>query len=438
MKKKDNLIIITIDALRYDEFKSYFEVLEKKINRGYVFFENAFANGCGTPRSFPSIMCSSYPLAFGKQFHISKYEKTLAEALRERGYATLGFVAANPFVSSVLGYNRGFLVFDDYMRFKGNTVPGKVSWFLTTTKNLVWGKPNYPRAEEILTDVLQHLSRIDVDKSFFVWIHLMDTHLPWLPPSKNPLWKFKAVLCNIKFRNMLKEYKGKRDPNLVHNRVVKEAKKLYISTIDYLMNVLKKFMIEIDKRCPNTWIVILADHGEAFGEMGIIGHPPELFDITLHIPLVIFPPAVTIKEVVIVKDLFSLIDLSPTLLDLLQLLAEPKFFGKARNIFKYSGDNFVYSEVLEEDGSDKIDISDGHAVVSIRTNNYRYIWREKTREEELYVISNNNGVVDYKEEKLENEEVLRRMSKVVAKFRRNIVKSTIIRKFTYRKKERKY
>lgn len=377
-------MLITVDALRYDEFKKRFGILEKTMERRYIFFENAFANGCGTSRSFLSIMCSSYPLAFGKQFHISKHEKTLAEALLERGYRTLGFVAANPFVSSVLGYNRGFIFFDDYMRFKGNAVPGKASWFFTTAKNLILGRPNYPRAEEILSDILQRLSTVDTDKPYFAWVHLMDTHLPWLPPSKNLLWKLKAMLFNIKFRSMLKEYKGKRDPNLIHSRVVREAKKLYIRSVDYLMNVLKEFVAEIDRKYPNTWIVILADHGEAFGEMGILSHPPELYDITLHIPVVIFPPKGILRENITVEDLFSLIDLSPTLLELFGLSPEPRFLGKARNVFEYKGDGFVYSEALEEDGSDKIDISEGHEVLSVRTGKYRFIFWEKGNVGKLY------------------------------------------------------
>jgi len=374
-------MLITVDALRYDEFEKHFEMLEKAINRKYIFFEKAFANGCGTSRSFPSILCSSYPLAFGKSFNISKYETTLAEVLKKNNYSTLGFVASNPFVSSILGYSRGFDYFNDYLEFKGNTTPGKISWALSTTKNLILGRPNYPRANEVLSDVLKKLSELGNDKSFFVWAHLMDSHLPWLPPSKNLGWKIGAVTYNIKFRNMLKEYKGKRDDKLLLNNVVNKAKQLYVRSVEYLMNTLREFSKEIDKRYPNTWIIILADHGEAFGEMGIIGHPPELYDITLHVPLVIFPPSRILKENIHVKELFSLIDLSPTLLDLLELSSEPRFFGKLRDAFKYVGDGFVYSEALEEDGSDKINISKGHEIISIRTKKYRYIWREREKME---------------------------------------------------------
>jgi len=427
---RNNLILLTVDALRFDEFKKRFIILEKGTNRKFIFFDNAFANGCGTSRSFPSILCSSYPLAFGKSFNISKYETTLAEVLKKNNYSTLGFVASNPFVSSILGYSRGFDYFNDYLEFKGNTTPGKISWALSTTRNLILGRPNYPRANKVLSDALKKLAELENDKSFFVWTHLMDAHLPWLPPSKNLGWKIGAVMYNIKFRHMLKEYKGKRDGKLLLNNVVNKAKQLYVRSVEYLIDSLREFSREIDKRYPNTWIVILADHGEAFGEMGIIGHPPELYDITLHVPLVIFPPLGILKENIHVKELFSLIDLSPTVLNLLELSSESRFFGKPRDFFKYVGDGFVYSEALEEDGSDKINISDGHEIISLRTNKYRYVWRESKKAEELYYIHKHEVAL---QNEIEIRKPIKKINEETMKLRRKIRQKAISHKLLLKK-----
>ena len=40
----------------------------------------------------------------------------------------------------------------------------------------------------------------------------------------------------------------------------------------------------------STLVVVAADHGEAFGEHGEIGHSIFVYDTTLRVPLVIAPP----------------------------------------------------------------------------------------------------------------------------------------------------
>ena len=62
-------------------------------------------------------------------------------------------------------------------------------------------------------------------------------------------------------------------------------------------------------------VIVLADHGEELGEHGAFQHGNSLEDVVLHVPLVIHLPHDT-RPARTVADLVSLIDLTPTLLDL--------------------------------------------------------------------------------------------------------------------------
>jgi arylsulfatase A-like enzyme len=69
----------------------------------------------------------------------------------------------------------------------------------------------------------------------------------------------------------------------------------------------------------NTCIVLTADHGEALGEHGKVGHANELFDELLRVPLIIKPPKGSDGIAVLHKaqhDIIRQIDLAPTILEL--------------------------------------------------------------------------------------------------------------------------
>jgi len=66
----------------------------------------------------------------------------------------------------------------------------------------------------------------------------------------------------------------------------------------------------------NTIVVITGEHGELLGEKGLTGHSVELHDRELHVPLIMHIPGSSPK---IITDLTQLIDISPTILEVLGL-----------------------------------------------------------------------------------------------------------------------
>jgi arylsulfatase A-like enzyme len=72
-------------------------------------------------------------------------------------------------------------------------------------------------------------------------------------------------------------------------------------------------------RYDNALFVFCGDHGEAFGEHpGNFGHTLYIYEENVRVPLVMFAPGLT-KEQRRVPHMASVIDIAPTILDLLGL-----------------------------------------------------------------------------------------------------------------------
>ena len=126
---KKNIIIILIDALRFDRLSigGYKYNLTPNINelsKKGILVKNHFANGCPTSVSFPTIFSSTYPLDYrGYNDGIKDRPKTFAEVFQDNGYDTFGVTSAHPSGDHFF-YNRGFRIyenlFDFYQWFRQN------------------------------------------------------------------------------------------------------------------------------------------------------------------------------------------------------------------------------------------------------------------------------------------------------------------------------
>jgi arylsulfatase A-like enzyme len=77
---------------------------------------------------------------------------------------------------------------------------------------------------------------------------------------------------------------------------------------------------------PRTYVIVTADHGEAFGEHRRMAHGNSLYQEIAHVPLVIRGPGIAPATV---ATRVSLIDLGPTILDLFGLPTPAAFMGES-------------------------------------------------------------------------------------------------------------
>ncbi|MBX3231651.1 MAG: sulfatase-like hydrolase/transferase [Labilithrix sp.] len=118
-------------------------------------------------------------------------------------------------------------------------------------------------------------------------------------------------------------------------------------------------------------VVLTADHGEAFGEHGAIGHGHTLFDEELRVPLVLCAPEDDVGPPRTIETAVSLVDVTPTLMDLAGVQVPYRRHGeslvpllrggtrRASWVFAENGDKDAH-QLAVVDGCDKL-VEDGRA-----------------------------------------------------------------------------
>jgi len=355
-----NIILITVDCLRADHLScfGYNRIstpnIDKLAEKGAIFY-NAFSNGPYTTMSFPSIFTSTYPLMYPyikeNNLFITDERTSFVDVLKRYGIRTAAF-HSNPHLSGYFGYNKGFDLFEDHISRASRSRARNISvsnnlkkigakikakdtnlykilkkgydFIQKTNRDLgLYLKKDYPyiKAEVLNQEVLNYVSKNP--KKFFVWIHYMDIHAPYLPPQ--PLINHIRNL-HLQKRTIYKN-KNKGDLKKISNRDIQHLVNLYdkgISYIDHELGKLLKHLKNFDIHLDNTYIILTSDHGEEFMEHGDLGHLPKLYDDRLHIPLIIAGPGLEKKKV---KNQVSLINLAPSILDLIGANNDTSFLG---------------------------------------------------------------------------------------------------------------
>ncbi len=107
-----------------------------------------------------------------------------------------------------------------------------------------------------------------------------------------------------------------------------ETKSRYRLEVEHVDRYVGEFLASLRRRglYDQALILLTADHGEALGEHGHVGHVVNLHDEMLHVPLVIKLPRGHAKTAQLASNserLVRLIDLAPTVLDALDLPGLP-------------------------------------------------------------------------------------------------------------------
>ncbi|MHA1679839.1 MAG: sulfatase-like hydrolase/transferase [Promethearchaeota archaeon] len=405
-----NVILITIDCLRFDFFlEEYFPKLFSSLNN-CVSFTQAFANGPWTPPSFNSIFTSTYPFKFRDYCPIPSEKTTIAEVLRRYKYKTCA-VNSNIFLTKYFNYNRGF---DEYIE----KSPNKNRIFALLSKLRKLFSKHLPFFDNLIRKVFHsgylnknniHLTALDVirivvDKldnlrssKFFIWLHFLDVHPPFLPPRKyinkiNPMLTNREInRLNIKFHEVAKKVFNAN--KYFSHKEIKCVKDLYTAGLYYIDSCLNILFLKLKRLnlLEDTLIIFTADHGELFLEHGSIEHPALFYDELLHIPLEIKIPGKVTRE--FVEKPVDLINISPTILDCLGLPPEETFDGKS--LFGEISDSFpekdyyIISQSYIETGHKKtIKSSGSFKTFSIRKNNWKYVFNQEKNIEELFDLNN--------------------------------------------------
>lgn len=407
MNEKPNVMLITIDCLRADHMSCLGYVRKTTPNldnfaKNGVLFTQAIANGSSTPASFPSILTSSYPLMYPDYPYISKFRTTIAEVLKENAYKTAGF-HSNPYLSKHYDYNRGFEVFEDFLssQIDEKRISKGIKNIIRKNEILyAFAKKLYKpllNVERLITPISLPYQKASVinqkaiswlernTSRFFIWLHYMDTHHPFVPPKQ---------FCNSNIYTINRaEYILRKNPPRVTQTDLQNIINHYDGSIMYVDQALGDLFQELKRLdiFDNTFIIITADHGEEFKEHGGFSHIAKLYDELIHVPLVLRAP--TLPANIKIDEPISLLDLAPTILDYLDLPDCRNFKGESLLPLIIEEENAwnegVISETLTKDGKVTLSIEEGHRLISYRTKSWKYILNEETNKKELYNLKNN-------------------------------------------------
>ncbi len=278
---RPSLLLITLDTTRADRLGCYgynnglTPALDRLAHEG-VLFEQAFTEVPTTLPSHASMMTGLHPPEHGLRVNGTRTLDialpTLAETLHERGYRTAAFIASAT-LDSQNGLDRGFETYQDDM---ADSYPHDESEPLTSY-----------RPGDVVTDLaLEWLANGD-ERPFFCWVHLFDPH--------NPYFEHEAL-------------KGTRF----------EGEKSYDAEIAFMDMQVARLIEQLVSSGTREGVLVVAagDHGEGLSGDRERGHGFMLYEATLHVPLIFSQPG-RIPEGRRVHAMVSLVDLHPTLLEML-------------------------------------------------------------------------------------------------------------------------
>ena len=301
--KTPNVIVFLADSLRADHLGcyGYSKATSPRIDEmaeSSLLFEHCYSQCCWTKPSISSLFSGYVPRVH--QAVLSNWDASildnwspdkaenhkvqvlrdnfdlLAEAFQGIGSQTALF-QTNPHCQEQFGFTRGF----DFYRY-------------------VLAQDPRGQVNEVL-----HWLRRQPEKPFFLFVHEMDPHGPYIPePSfyKELTGRFPDdvqaklseedldILNGLKTRywpdtprfdmRRLRELSAQAHEHLVN---LYDAE---IRGVDYhfgrLLDCLASSGLE-----DNTIVAFISDHGEAFGEHGLFTHNNSLFEEELHVPLII-------------------------------------------------------------------------------------------------------------------------------------------------------
>jgi choline-sulfatase len=291
---RPNVVLVTLDTTRADHLGCYGYAGARTPNldaiaRGGVLFAQAASVAPLTQPAHSSIMTGMYPTFHGVRINgntaLSQEQKTIAEALRERGYATGAFIGA--FVlDGRWGLNQGFQVYDDHFD-------------LEKHKHLDLGSVQRP-ANEVVDSALAWLEDRKREP-FFAWVHLYDPHSPYEPPE--------PFLSEFGAGGMAGLYDGE------------------IAFMDQQVGRLVSWL-QANALDEKTVLVIMGDHGEGLGRHGEGTHGYFVYDDTVHVPLLMAAPFPELHGRR-VETQVSAVDIYPTLFGLAGIDVTARVHGRS-------------------------------------------------------------------------------------------------------------
>lgn len=274
-----NIVLITLDTTRADHLGVYgyprgTSPALDDFARDAVVYDHAWATAPWTLPSHASLLTGKYPTSHGAHYvreggeanlsrvltsvpknnfranRLPESHRTLAEILRDRGYAT-GAFSAGHWLAKEFGVLQGYDDWDTHVqRLEGKS------------------------AEELNRSAFRWIRNVPADQPLHLLINYFDPHDPYTPNETDRL-PIETLETDVGL-----------DPKIRRDLDAYDAEIHYMDRhLSFLFDTLRE-----ENRFDHAMIIVVADHGEFFGEHGLVNHGPWLNEELLRIPMIVRYP----------------------------------------------------------------------------------------------------------------------------------------------------
>lgn len=319
---KVNVVLVSIDTLRADHLGCYgyrppTSPWIDAFSHEALLYEESIAAAPSTLPSHASMLTSlvgpHHGASIARGTGLALAHLTLAEVLREHGYATASWNGGAQ-LDALYGLDQGFELYDS-----------------VNPQNRPKSKRSVDRLDQTVTKGLAWIDGLARGRAFFLFLHSYEVHSPYTPdPELRALFgRTETRLADAvsgedleRFRNgeWALEPGDLRHVIACYDAEIRSADRAFGRLIDGLKE---------RELLDSTVVVLTSDHGEEFGEHGVVGwHSHTLFDELLRVPLLVRPPGGH-PWGERVRHQVGGIDLAPTILDAAGIEPPPIFEGRS-------------------------------------------------------------------------------------------------------------
>jgi uncharacterized sulfatase len=345
-RHRPDILLLVLDTLRADRLSCYGHPTETSPNLDAFAetgtrFERAISPAQWTIPAHGSLFSGEYPTTHGTTQITHKHaveHPTLAEHLIRTGYQTVGF-CNNPLLGVVENdLDRGFGEFYNYggvLPARPTEVQGQLGWLGAIIRPLrklvgslndpiqaaftqqewllniamqprlvaLWErhinfKGNTERSLKDLLGYLRYHHRREDRPPLFVYLNVMETHLPYEPP-KSFIRKHAPIMEEREAQAFMDAYNRRSydwiTPILepfseLEHETLNTMYNAEVAYEDHLLGPLLRYLDTPEIR-DNTLVILTSDHGEGLDHHGYVGHSLVTYEDLIRVPLILrYPP----------------------------------------------------------------------------------------------------------------------------------------------------
>lgn len=334
---RPNIAVFLLDAARARNFSCYGYERETtpfvdRLAASGTRYEFAFANSIYSLPSYASLFTGEYPTEHGAlDWNDSITENTLVRNLNNAGYDTVavsthlvsdefGFGGAFDRTESLFLESKDVIFEDDPVADRMREHSGREGWESDREKYLFFLKQflRSPSLKSVINGGYKFYRKIkksrgwwdddgaglaietakkevrEAQTPFFLFTNFIETHDPYRPPREY-LREFlpdDATLSEIKEALEYVSARATAGVDEISERQRRLLIDLYDAEIRYIDEKIREFVefLEDEGLRDDTVLVVLSDHGDAFGDHGLWGHQGRIYNELCHVPLIIDYP----------------------------------------------------------------------------------------------------------------------------------------------------